>query len=396
MRKIAILSPNKYKYSETFIHTHILDLPFEKVLLHGGYQPGFASFVPAEFLSSAGGTSDSRENGEVQGNGEVREIGTIPQLPDHPLSYSSWWRKKPSEPEALRRGLHRFLKKEKVQVLLAEYGPSGVAVMDTCYALSIPLVVHFHGYDAYRADILGAQGRHYPEMFARAAALVVVSEDMQRQVIGLGAPAEKVLLIPYGVDPMLFQPTDPGQNPLDLVGVGRFTDKKAPELTIRAFSLVADRFPEARLIMAGEGDLLPACKALVGELGLGERVLFPGRITPEEVADLLQGARGFVQHSLRPENGDSEGLPLAVLEAMATGLPVVATRHAGIPDAVREGREGLLCSEGAVETMAENMGRILEHPEYAAELGRAGRLRIVAHYQKSRYLGDLSTLLAGI
>lgn len=364
MSKLAIVSPNKYKYSETFIHGHVRELPFQKFLLHGGYLPT--------------AVSDSLEG------------------PDQSLAYAPWWQRKPSEEDALKTGLRRFLMREKIGILLAEYGPTGVAVMETCRDLDLPLVVHFHGYDAYRQDILGEQGQQYPQLFNLASALVVVSEDMRRQIIGLGAPAEKVHLIPYGVDPLMFTQTDVAANPQLLVGIGRFTAKKAPQLTIKAFARIAEEHPDAQLHLAGEGNLLEECQTLVAEMGLVDRILFPGRLSPEAVANLLSRARGFVQHSIRPEDGDSEGLPLAVLEAMATGLPVVATRHAGIPDAVRDGKEGLLCSEKDVAAMAENMGKILGDAGYAAQLGGNGQERVQTYFTRERYLGDLAKLLASL
>ncbi len=364
MSKLAIVSPNKYKYSETFIHGHVRELPFQKFLLHGGYLPK--------------AVSDSLEG------------------PDQSLAYAPWWQGKRSEEEAFKAGLRRFLRREGIDTLLAEYGPSGVAVMNVCRELGLPFAVHFHGYDAYRQDILGEQGRQYPELFDLAYALIVVSEDMRRQIIGLGAMPEKVHLIPYGVDPLMFKQADAAANPPELVGIGRFTGKKAPQLTIKAFASIAEKFPEAQLHLAGEGDLLGECKALTVQLGLDDRILFPGRLRPEQVADLLGRARGFVQHSIRPADGDSEGLPLAVLEAMATGLPVVATRHAGIPDAVRDGSEGLLCPEQDVEAMGENMAKILGDADYAARLGRNGRKRVQTYFTRGRYLGDLAKLLEGL
>ena len=381
MKKLAIVSPNKFKYSETFIHAHIRELPFDKVLLHGGYLPTFASPIPPIDPSSPSSTNSQTG------------IYDLSQIPDKALAYAPWYRTKLTERDKISGGLQRFLKQNQVEVVLAEYGPSGVEVAPVCKRLSIPLIVHFHGYDAYRDDILGDQGRFYPEMCLVASALVVVSEDMRRQLISLGAPKEKIHLIPYGVDPILFQPTQPDKNPLDLVGIGRFTAKKAPQLTIQAFARIAGQFPEARLLIAGIGDLHEECKLLTQSLELQDRVLFPGRLNPGEVAKLLSDARGFVQHSLRPENGDSEGLPLAVLEAMATSLPIVATHHAGIPDAVRHEKEGLLCEEGDVEGMAKNMARILEDGELAVRMGKAGRARIEEYYNKERYLAELTELL---
>lgn len=356
MVKLAIVSPNKYKYSETFIHAHVQELPFEKVLLHGGYMPLHASKGLEE--------------------------------PDVLLESRTWHR--PHRPE---ESLQRYLRKENIEVVLAEYGPTGVAVMGSCQTLNLPLIVHFHGYDAYREDILEEQGLHYTELFRQAQALVVVSKDMEAQLIRLGASPEKIHLIPYGVDTGLFIQADPSENPPHLIAVGRFVAKKAPLLTLEAFGQIANQFPEAELTMVGEGELLDDCKAYVAEQEWGDRVHFPGTLLPEEVAERMQQSRALVQHSRQTKEGDSEGLPLSVLEAMATGLPVVSTTHAGIPDAVRHGEEGWLSPEQDVDQMALHMAKILGDPDLAAEMGRAGRERVEKYYTKEIYLGTLTDLI---
>jgi len=356
MVKLAIVSPNKYKYSETFIHAHVRALPFEKVLLHGGYLPLYAS----------------------------RSL----EGPDEVLESRAWHR--PHTPE---ESLKRFLKREKVGVLLAEYGPTGVAVMGVCQTLNLPLVVHFHGYDAYREDILGEQGQHYPELFRQAQALVVVSRDMEAQLLRLGAPAEKIHHIPYGVDPELFAQVDPAENPPHLISVGRFVAKKAPQLTLEAFFQIAPQYPESELTMIGDGELLAPCLELVEEQGLSERVHFTGQLPPEAVAMRMQASRALVQHSCLTDAGDSEGLPLSVLEAMASGIPVVATDHAGIPDAVRHRLEGLLSPERDTEAMALHMAEVIKDSLLAAQLGNAGRRRVEAHFSRSIYIHKLTNLI---
>lgn len=360
MKRLAIISPNRFKYSETFIHSHVRDLPFDIALLHGGYLP---------LLVSKGLEDEGSELTETFRGGI--------------------WKRKSSPEQAFER----YLKKNRPDVVLAEYGPSGVACMDILGKLDIPFLVHFHGYDAYRRDILEEQGRSYPEMLRKAAAIVVVSQDMHRQLLLLGAPREKLHLLPYGVDLGRFSPIDPASNPPHLVSVGRFTAKKAPLLTLRAFKVAVQEVPGATLEMVGEGDLQVPARKLAKELGIGDRVRFPGKLAPEAVAVALQRGRAFVQHSLRPEDGDSEGLPLSVLEALATGLPVIATRHAGIVDAVRHEQEGLLSREGDVDAMGMNMVRLLERPDLAAEMGGRARLRAAMSYSKERYLDGLAELL---
>ena len=133
------------------------------------------------------------------------------------------------------------------------------------------------------------------------------------------------------------------------VAVGRFVDKKAPQLTLAAFGQVAATLREAQLVMIGDGPLFESTRRAARSFGLEDRVEFRGRQTSQEVATAMRKARVFVQHSIRTVRGDSEGTPVSILEAGAAGLPVVSTRHAGIKDVVQHGSTGFLVEEGDVE-----------------------------------------------
>ncbi|HRH36884.1 MAG TPA: glycosyltransferase, partial [Flavobacteriales bacterium] len=152
--------------------------------------------------------------------------------------------------------------------------------------------------------------------------------------------------------------------------------KKSPHLTISAFERLAARVPEARLTMVGQGPLWESCFLRVRALGLAERISLPGVLRSEEIATLMRNARAFVQHSVQALSGDREGTPLAVLEAMASGIPVIATRHAGIADVVEHGKQGLLCDEFDIAMMADSMERIATDPDLAARMGAAGRSHV--------------------
>jgi colanic acid/amylovoran biosynthesis glycosyltransferase len=172
----------------------------------------------------------------------------------------------------------------------------------------------------------------------------------------------------------------PEHAPATFLAVGRFVEKKAPLLTLAAFASVWRRYPDARLRMIGSGKLLEACRDLACGLGIGEAVEFVGTQPNDVVAAEMMRVRGFVQHSLVAADGNSEGMPVAILEAGASGLPVVSTRHAGIPEVVDDGTTGFLVDERDVEGMAERMERLLAEPALAGELGRSARRRIEEHF----------------
>jgi glycosyltransferase involved in cell wall biosynthesis len=216
---------------------------------------------------------------------------------------------------------------------------------------------------------------------------------MEEQLVTLGAPRDKIVYCPCGVDVSSFSGADPASAPPTFLAVGRFVDKKAPHLTLLAFRKVVDAFPEARLIMAGTGALHQACTQLAAGLRLSEYVSFLGAIPHREVAALMQRVRGFVQHSIRPEDGDSEGTPVAVVEAGAAGLPVVATAHGGIRDVIVHGETGFLVREGDIDTMADYMILLAADAALAAKLGRQARTRVAAHFSLETSIARLWSVL---
>ena len=190
-----------------------------------------------------------------------------------------------------------LFKTKKPRVVLAEYGPTGVHVLEACRRLDIPLVVHFHGYDASETSVLNEQADGYARLFEEAAALVVVSRAMKHQLISLGAPWRKIHCNPCGVDCARFSGAAPGIAPPTLLSVGRFVVKKAPHLTIQAFAKTRDLVPDARLRMIGDGPLLASCRALVEDLGVQDSVTFLGAQPSDVVRKEMRAARAFVQHS---------------------------------------------------------------------------------------------------
>jgi colanic acid/amylovoran biosynthesis glycosyltransferase len=360
---LCIVQPNVGITSETFIRAHAERLPAKTTVIHSFPVCANSRPVLGTSLLARGYRKLARFLGSRDYQNEVT------------LSYLTAFR--------------RF----SPDLVLAEYGTTGVAVMEACQELGIPLVVHFHGYDASMHVVLQENAATYPRLFRLATALVVVSQPMRDQVLSLGAPPEKIHYNPDGIDCQLFQGATPGTAAPDLLAVGRFVEKKAPHLTIAAFAEARSACPAARLRMIGDGPLLEQCRELVTRLGLGDAVEFLGPQPHDVVRQELQRARAFVQHSVQAPSGDSEGLPVGILEAAASGLPVVATRHAGIPEAVVDGETGFLVEERDVAGMAAALRRVLVEADLAARLGQKARERIRASFSMERSIDGLSAIL---
>ena len=161
-------------------------------------------------------------------------------------------------------------------------------------------------------------------------------------------------------------------------------EKKAPHLVLATFARVLRECPDARLHFIGDGALLGVCRDLAAALGIDHAVTFLGAQPHDIVEREMRQARALVQHSVIASNGDSEGTPVAILEAGAMGLPVVATRHAGIPDVVADGVTGFLVEERDVCGMATHMLALARNPASRASAGATPPLTCGAPTRWSR------------
>lgn len=344
--KAVVVTEAPLGYSETFIHDHIRQLGphTEHVVLQELSRP------------------------------PQRTIGRIKRLIRRTLTG------KPDDYAARRnRDLCAYLRSRQPDVLLAEYGLTAVDCLDACQMTSTPLVAHFHGFDASRRDLLKENQKAYQRLF-RQATIIAVSKRMQRDLIEMGSDPEATFWSPCGVDVDRFCPAEGPATSQKLLAVGRFVEKKGPVQTLLAFAEVANQIPEITLTMLGDGPLYGVCRDLVEGLRLHDKVQLPGAVESDRVRQEMATAAAFLQHSVESENGDREGTPVAVLEAGAMGLPVIATRHAGIPDVVVDGETGLLVEENDIHGMAALIRRAMSDAPLRQKLGAAARLRIESHF----------------
>ena len=365
-KKICIVLPYPPSYSETFLRTHI-----EKLSAVVSYVDRFP--VLANDADASGTVCDSY--------GKLLE------------TFKSTTHRYVLNP-AKSLYLRNFLRAHRIDVVLAEFGECGVGALALCRQLQIPLVVHFHGSDAYSTEIIERQRNTYRKMFSYASAVIAVSRHMADQLVGLGAPRKKVLYNPYGVEMDKFnKQCSVPKLCSQVIAVGRFVEKKAPYLTILAFKKVLDQVPDAKLVMVGDGALHDVCRQMTRSLHIEHAVDLKGILTHDEIAGLMQQSAIFMQHSLVPKSGDTEGTPVAILEAGASALPVVSTRHAGIADAVVHGKTGFLVAEGDIDGMSRCVYDLLSNPERAREMGEHARAHIAANFNLAGSIQRLRDIL---
>lgn len=362
---LCIIKPNKSAFSETFIQEHITRLAGNKKVLYGGAFPVY----------------DDKDNFLIKS-----KLGLLSYLIQKKI-----FAKKSIGVRT--RALRNYLAYNKIDVVLAEYGMVGAMVTDACRLADVPLIIHFHGADAYYKKNIDEYGSLYKKAFAYASALIAVSKDMVGKLISLGAPANKIFNASCGVDINMFPQLDISHSERDFLFVGRFVEKKSPQSLVKAFKIVADKFPDVKLWMVGDGPLFEETKALVTKLGLGNNVTLTGVLKTVQIKELMKQMRCFVQHSVTAANGDSEGTPVTVLEAASSGLPVVATRHTGIKDAVIDGITGFLVDEFDINGMAEKMIILAESPQLAVQFGEAGRKHMISNYQMDDRIHVLDSII---
>jgi len=288
-----------------------------------------------------------------------------------------------------RRAVRKFLRRNRISAVLAEYGPTAVSVMNACHDENVPLIAQFHGYDAYREQLLKEISTGYKQLFQLASAVVAVSQHMRNQLLELGANPENTFHNACGADLPIKLRANPAKAEKRFLMVGRLVEKKAPFLSLMAFSKVASQHPDAILDVIGDGPLKQSCEQLCRSLGVSQQVIFHGALPHADVLKKMADARCFIQHSVRAPDGDNEGTPVGVLEAMGMGLPVVSTRHGGIMDIIENGNTGMLVDEYDVDGMATAMNKFAADGVLANQIGENARAGVLENWTNEKSIERL-------
>lgn len=282
-----------------------------------------------------------------------------------------------------------FLRTHQVRVVLAEYLDIWLPFLQVLARQGVRLVAHAHGYDVssrlrepyWREAYLGYRDHQVP--------VVTMSQVSRRRLLDLGLDPERVHVVPYGVD-LPDAVERPDRDRVHVLLLGRLVGKKDPLATLEACRRAVVAGAPLRITVVGDGPLREAVEVAARGLDVELR----GALPHDEVLSALAQADVLCQHSVvDPRTGDEEGLPVAVLEAMAHGLPVVSTRHAGIPEAVEHGVSGLLCAEGDVATMAAHLVGLAGDPDLRRRMGAAGRRTVLERFSWNAERTGLLTVL---
>jgi len=261
------------------------------------------------------------------------------------------------------------------------------------------LAVAFRGADTTKYVARRGPGI-YARTFREARLLLPVCDFLGRRLVQLGAPAERVVVHRTGIDLARWpyrerRPAADGT--LRLAGVGRLVEKKGFAHVLRAVKMLGARGVRAECAIYGDGPLRDRLVGLAAELGVADRIRFEGRHGQETVREGLERADALVAASVTASDGDEEGIPNVLKEAMASGMPVVGTRHAGIPELIEDGVSGWLVPERDDLALADALARLAAEAQRWPAMGRAGRAKIEREYDihrlNDRLAGMLETLI---
>lgn len=292
-------------------------------------------------------------------------------------------------------GLTRFLRRHRTEAVLGEYLDFTLPWMDAVRAGGCRVYAHAHGHDV-TGKLTDAKWREAYRKYSESDGVVTINQSTRSALINLGIPRDKVHVVHYGVEvPEARVPRiRSADQPLECIAVGRMVPQKAPILLLDAFRRAFEKQPRLHLHYIGSGPLVSAVEEFLRAFDLCKAVTLHSWKANAEVRAMMRRATMFLQHSITdPHTGDAEGLPVAILEAMAEGIPVVSTIHAGIPEAVLDNETGYLVQEGDTAEMADRILRLANDQGTSERFGIAAHQRAIENFTWDRERRELLKIM---
>jgi colanic acid/amylovoran biosynthesis glycosyltransferase len=290
-----------------------------------------------------------------------------------------------------------FLRARPYDVFHCHYGNFGLmgAQLQAVGAATGRLVTTFYGFDL-TATIKQQGPRVYDELWRSGSLCLPIASHWCALLAQLGCDPRKIVLHRIGVSCRKFRFIEPERrpqgDPLRVLTIARLVGKKGLSDAVAAIAECVKTIPSLRYEIIGDGPLRGALETQIHALGLDGTVHLLGWRKQDEILRHLEESHLLLQPSVTAWNGDGEGTPTVIMEAAATGLPVVGTRHSGIPDIVVDGQTGYLVAEHDVPALAARIVELARRPELRAEMGRAGRRHIETHFDVDGLNDDLVRL----
>jgi colanic acid/amylovoran biosynthesis glycosyltransferase len=253
----------------------------------------------------------------------------------------------------------------------------------------------FHGADISRRHILEEHKLDYVNLFRQSELMLPISNLWKNKLIEMGCPPEKIHVTRMGIEPekFNFQPRQAFQTPLRIVSVARLTEKKGLDVAVKASAILKQRGGQFHYTIIGNGDQDEMMRDFIAREGMEDCVSMPGFKPQEEIRRALSEADIFLLPSKTAADGDMEGIPVALMEAMAVGLPVVSTFHSGIPELIENNVSGWLVEEDDPEALAETLLKLSQGEVDVAPVVAAARHKVETEFNQHIAYGELAQIL---
>ncbi|MBA2242782.1 MAG: glycosyltransferase [Chthoniobacterales bacterium] len=325
------------------------------------------------------------------------DVELIPEPRTNPIRHG-WLKFVERRPPIVYRGeyqmLSSLLQRRGADLMHIYFGHTGVHLLPFLERWDKPCVVSFHGADVAMKKDIRDYGPKLKSLFQTVPLVFARSRSLADRLEALGCPSDKLRISRTGV-PLREFPFVRREAPTDgrwkLMQACRLIPKKGVATTLCAFAIFQKEFPNAELVIAGKGPLQAHLEELSEELGISGKVRFQGFVSQAELLDLYGQSHMFLHPSETPPDQNQEGVPNSILEAMSTGLPVAATKHGGIPEAVEDGRCGYLVEERDFEALAAAMKKLARSASTFRELGARASDYVAANFEQSAQIRQLET-----
>jgi colanic acid/amylovoran/stewartan biosynthesis glycosyltransferase WcaL/AmsK/CpsK len=280
--------------------------------------------------------------------------------------------------------IEKFIGRGPYDIIHCHFGPYGNLgiMLKDLGVFSGKVITAFHGFDL--SSFLKERGpRVYDELFVKGDLFLPISEKWRHTLIEMGCPKEKIIVHRMGIDIEKFRYKDREINnreEIRIVSIARLIEKKGIKYGIKGVSKLCALYPNISYDIVGDGPIKNDLKRMINVLGLQKQIKLIGWQSHKKIVSLLGKANIMLAPSVVSRDGDHEGIPVAIMEAMASGLPVISTYHSGIPELIQNGKTGLLSKERDTEGLSNHLKNIIENSELPKKIAKKAREKIVKDY----------------
>ena len=328
--------------------------------------------------------------GPIPENKTIRRLKTLlligPNLLKAPVRLSKALKILLTRPEGFSYNLlyyaFSFLRKD-FDIIHCHFGPAGnIGSFFKQAGWKAKLITTFHGYDVTKY-IVQHGSNVYRKLLGNGDLFTYNSEATKEKILALGCPPDRMLKLPMGInlDRIVFterKVSCDGQ--INILSVGRLIEMKGREYAIKAVAKIAEKFPNIRYNIVGDGPLRESLQKLINDLDAADKIGLLGWVSSDQLDSLYKSSHIFLHPSVKASDGNMEGQGVVLLEAMAYGLAVVATNHGAFPETVPDGVGGFLVGERDADALAERLEYLITNPQTWPGLGKTGRQHVQDHY----------------